>query len=495
MDYFDIVIVGSGTGLMVAEAAALYGKKCAIIENSKFGGTCLTKGCIPSKMLVYPADLVRKAEKAGKVGIGFEKPRIDWDLISKRMWKQIEYSGLIEKNLKQVKNIHLFNGTAEFTGKDKMRVRLNSGGYSEEIKGGVFVLANGSRSFVPPIKNLNSTGYLTSETFFGEKFPQKPWDSLIILGAGAVGAEFAHIFSAFGTKVTVIEMQPRILPGEEEEISQLVEDSLKNNGITVMTNCKAVSAEKSGGKKNLTVQNLLTGRKETVEAEEIFVAAGTSSNSDTLRLENTDIQTDEKGWIITNEFLETTQKNVYAIGDINGKYQFRHKANYEAEVLIHNLFSEQDRRGACYNAVPWAVFTWPQVAHLGLTEREAKKLGKKYWVGKNYYSQIAGGIAMGISPNSPDDGFVKIIVGQEKTILGVHIAGPHAAILLQPFVYLMNARFVCEEPSTKREKNKICPQMGSYTPINRSMVIHPSFSELTAWALEYIDWKSERWKE
>lgn len=108
-----------------------------------------------------------------------------------------------------------------------------------------------------------------------------------------------------------------------------------------MTNCKAVSAEKSGGKKNLTVQNLLTGRKETVEAEEIFVAAGTLSNSDTLRLENTDIQTDEKGWIITNEFLETTQKNVYAIGDINGKYQFRHKANYEAEVLIHNLFSEQ----------------------------------------------------------------------------------------------------------------------------------------------------------
>lgn len=496
MDYFDIVVVGSGAGLMVAEAAILSNKKCAIIENSKFGGTCLTKGCIPSKMLVYPADLIREAERADKVGISFNKPDLNWDYISKRMWKQIDYSATIEQYLKKVENLRVYNGTAEFTGKNKMLVKLNSGGYSDEIQSEIFVLANGSRPFIPPINNLEKTGYITSETFFGNKFPQKPWSSLIIVGGGAISAEFAHIFSAFGTKVTIIEIQPRILATEEEEISKFVENEFKNKGITLITNSKAVSADTDGKMKSLTVENVLTGKRQTIKAQEIFIASGLLPNSDTLCLENTDIETDQRGWIRTNEYLETTQKNIYAIGDINGKYQFRHKANYEAEVLIHNLFSSESKRMACYNAVPRAIFTWPQVAGVGITEREAKNCGERYWVGKNYYSQIASGIAMGISKNSSDNGFVKIIVGQDKTILGVHIVGPHAAILLQPFVYLMNANYKCGKgQKTKRKSSLICPQLGSYTPINRSMVIHPSFNELTAWALENIDWQSERWNE
>lgn len=494
MDYFDIVVIGSGAGLMVAEAALSNGKKCAIIEKSKFGGTCLTKGCIPSKMLVYPADLIRESERADRVGLSFNKPVVDWDKISKRMWKQIDYSIEIEQNLKGSRNLRVYNGTGEFTGKNKMRVRLNGGGYSDEIQSGLFIIANGARSFIPPINNLENTGYVTPESFFGEKFPRSPWSSLIIVGGGAIGAEFAHIFSAFGTKVTVIEMQPHILATEEEEISEFVETEFKNNKITLLTSSRVISADTNGKIKSLTVENMLTGKKETVEAQEIFLASGVRTNSDTLRLENTDVETDEKGWIKTNEYLETTQKNIYAIGDINGKYQFRHKANYEAEVLMHNLFSGEPKREACYNAVPWAVFTWPQVAHVGMTEKEAKDLRKKYWVGKNYYSQIAGGISMGISENSSDNGFVKIIVGQENTILGVHIVGPHAAILVQPFIYLMNAGYKCEKQKAKRSGGFACPQPGSYTPIDRSMVIHPSFNELTAWVLENIDWQSERWK-
>lgn len=493
MEHFDIVVIGSGAGLMVAEAAVLNNKKCAIIENSKFGGTCLTKGCIPSKMLVYPADLIREAERSNRVGISFNKPEADWDIISKRMWNQIDFSVAIEQNLKQTKNLRVYNGTAEFTGKNKVRVKLNSGGYSDEIQGDIFVVANGSRPFVPPIKNLEKTGYVTSETFFGDKFPKKPWSSLIIVGGGAIGAEFAHIFSALGTKVTIVEMQPHILATEEEEICKFVETEFKNNQITVMTNSKVISSDKNGEIKSLTVENVLTGKIQTIEAQEIFIASGVLPNSDTLRLENTEIKTDQKGWIKTNEYLETTQKNIYAIGDINGKYQFRHKANYEAEVLIHNLFSSGCKRKACYNAVPWAVFTWPQVARVGITEQEAKNSEKKYWVGKNYYSQIANGIAMGIGKKSSDNGFVKIIIGEEKTILGVHIVGPHAAILLQPFVYLMNTNYICEEQKSKRNSSIICPQLGSYTPISHSMVIHPSFSELTAWVFENIDWQSERW--
>ncbi|NLK39293.1 MAG: dihydrolipoyl dehydrogenase [Clostridiales bacterium] len=494
MDYFDIVIVGSGAGLMVAEAAITSNKKCAIIEKSKFGGTCLTKGCIPSKMLVYPADMIRTYEKSSRIGLSFGSPEVDWETISKRMWNQIDYNKAIEQSLKQSENLRIYNGEAEFTGKDKMRVRLSSGGFSDEIRGGIFVIANGSRSFIPPIHNLERTGYITSETFFGDKFPQKPWSSLIIVGGGAIGAEFAHIFSALGTKVTVIEMQPHILPTEEEEISRFVETEFKNNRIDLMTNCKVISSEKKGDMKSIIVENLQTGKRETVEAQEIFIASGVFPNNDILRLENTEIETDKRGWIKTNEYLETTQKNVYAIGDTNGKYQLRHKANYEAEVLIHNLFSgESKKRKACYNAVPWAVFTWPQVAHVGITEREARESGKKYWIGRNYYSRIASGIAMGIGGHSSDDGFVKIIVGEEKNILGVHIVGPHASILLQPFVYLMNANYKCEKGREKRRSSLICPQLGSYTPIVHSMVIHPSFNELTAWVLENINWQDERW--
>lgn len=495
MEYFDIVVVGSGAGLMVVEAAVASNLKCALIENSKFGGTCLTRGCIPSKMLVYPADLIRESQRAERIGLGFDEPAVDWELIAERMWRQIDYSKTIEQNLKQIDNLRVYHGTAEFTGPNTMRVKLDTGGYSEELRGQVIVLANGARSFIPPIHNLDQVGYVTAETFFGEKFPQKPWSSLIIVGGGAMGAEFAHIFSAFGTRVTMVEMLPYILPAEEEVISQFVKTQFQNNGIQVLTNSKAISAGTNGPLKFLTVENLLTGERETIEAEEILIACGIIPNSDTLCLEQTAIETDQRGWIKTNEYLETTQKNVYAIGDINGRYQFRHKANYEAEVLIHNLFladSVESRRKACYNVVPWAVFTWPQVAHVGITEREAKQSGRKYWVGKNHYSQIASGIAMGISSHSADNGFVKLIVGEEKTILGVHIVGPHAAMLLQPFVYLMNANFICEESNPKRHSSSVCLKLGSYTLIHRSMVIHPSFHELTAWALENIDWQNQR---
>jgi len=488
MKKYDLVVIGSGSGLMVAEAALTSGKTCAIIEKAKFGGTCLTKGCIPSKMLVYPADLIREAERSDSVGIYFDKPRIDWEEISSRMWKQINYSKEIEKNLKQTENLQVYNGTAEFTGKKTLQIKLADGSFSEEIEGDIILIANGSRSSIPPIKDIEQTGYVIPETFFGNKFPSKPCDSLIIVGGGAIGAEFAHIFSAFGTKVTIVEMRTRLLSTEEEEISSFVEAGFKNNGITVLTNSKIIASGSGAHKKNLTLEDMTTGEHKVIEADEIFLASGVRSNADTLHLENTAVETDARGWIKTNDYLETTAKDIYAIGDINGKYQFRHKANYEAETLMHNLFGDGEKRKASYNAVPWAIFTWPQVAHVGMTEEEAKKAGGRYWVGRNYYSQVASGIAMGISEKSLDNGFVKLIVGEEKTILGVHIVGPHASILAQPFVYLMSIKYICERREFEKCRNLGCPQLGSYMPINDSMVIHPSLNELTAWVIGNIDW-------
>lgn len=489
MKNYDIVVIGSGAGLIFVRSALANGKKCAIVENGKFGGTCLTKGCIPSKMLVYPADVLRDYKKAERVGIRFAEPAIDWAKILDRMWQQIGYSEQIEKRLKKTDNLKVYNGTAEFTGKRSLKIRYDDSSHFEQITADIIVIANGARSFIPPISNIEQTGYVTSETFFGEKFPKKPWESLIIVGGGAIGAEFAHIFSAFGTKVSIVEMRPNIIATEEKEISVFVENSFKNNGIDVFTNTKIIDSNKSGGSKSLKIENMLTGETRVIEAEQILIAAGVMSNSDTLNLFNTDIKTDDKGYIVTDEYLETTQKGVYAIGDINGKYQFRHTANYEAEILMHNLFSGSGKKRACYDSVPWAIFCSPQVAHVGRTEEQLKAQKKKYWVGKNYYSKVAGGIAMGISDDSYDNGFVKILAGEDRAILGVHIVGAYASILIQPFVYLMNCGFKCEKRQFKKNKETVCPQLGSFAAIENSMVIHPSLNELTAWVIEHIDWQ------
>jgi dihydrolipoamide dehydrogenase len=492
MKKYDLVVVGSGAGLMVLQAALREGLKCAIVENSKFGGTCLTKGCIPSKMLVYPADLIREAEDAGRIGLNFQPPEADWAAVSGRMWAQIRHSDGIRRSLKKVPGLDVYEGTAEFTGKRHMRVLYGGGKASEEFTASAFILAAGARSFVPKIEGLEQAGYVTSESFFGDRYPQTPWKSVVIVGGGAIGAEFAHIFSAFGAKVTVVEMQDRILPLEEEEVSAFVRAQFEKKGISVRTGAKAVSASADGSGKTLVVQDA-SGATETILAEEIFMASGVRSNADLLRADLAGIATDEKGWIKTNEYLETNQKGVYAIGDINGKFQFRHKANYEAAVLTGNLLGGE-HKSVSYDAVPWAVFTWPQVAHVGLTEREARAKGLKIGVARNNYSSVAAGIAMGFSAGADDDGFAKLILTEDMKVVGAHVVGPYAAMLVQPFVYLIHAGCPCQAlsalaPASARPRiDEECPHMGSVLPVADSMVIHPSMNELTAWAIESVEW-------
>lgn len=494
MKKYDLAIVGSGAGLVVLEAALNANVKCAIVEKAKFGGTCLNKGCIPTKMLAYPADILREARHAKKTGVNFPPAEMDWDTISGRMWRQIGLNRAIEAQLLKTENLTVYKGAGAFTGPKAMAV-TGADGREEEFEAERFVVAAGARSVVPPIKGIEETGYVVSETFFGEKFPKKPWESLILIGGGPIGAEFAHIFSALGTKVTLIQLTDRLLMTEEEEISAFVKKQFEQNGIRVFTGAMATSAEKKHGRKVVTVRDAASGRTFTVEAEEIFLASGVRSNGDSLALERAGVATDAKGWIVTNEYLETSRENVWALGDINGKFQFRHKANYEAEILAHNLFHpDEKKRMACYRAVPWAIFTDPQVAHVGMTEREAKQAGIRYRVGTNRYSDVVGGRKMGYSEGDEDDGFVKIVADGQKRLLGVHVVGPHAALLVQPFVYLMNAGGRCEESSPEAEKRAaaieglrmMCPSLGTYEPIADSMVIHPSLNELTAWALDQL---------
>jgi dihydrolipoamide dehydrogenase len=499
MENYDLVVIGSGVGLTIIEEALQNGMRCAIVEKDKFGGTCLNRGCIPSKVLVYPADLIREAEHGAKVGVTYSTPEVNWPTIARRMWQYIDKNKKIEAGLQSAEHLTVYRGTGVFTGLDTMQVADEQDGRTAPFTARLFVLAPGARTQVPPVKGLPETGFVTFETFFGQLFPEKPWKSLTIIGGGAIGLEFAHILSAQGTRVTIVEMAPRLGPTEEPEISKLLEEQFRRRGIVVWTNHLAVSAEKTSSGKHLLLRDLSDDSTQSICSDEIFVAAGIRSNADLLQADKAGIATDARGYIITNEYLETNRKNVWALGDINGKYQFRHKANYEAEILVHNLFRpDLSKRSANYQSVPWAIFTDPQIAHVGLREDEIQASGIRYLVGVNHYSDIAKGYAMGYEHTDPDNGFVKLLTDENMKILGVHLVGPQASVLIQSFVYLMNAGYKCTQKSRSKRKAARqraipglfppCTEAGSLDPIVHSMVIHPALSELTAWVIDNLEW-------
>ena len=495
MKKYALTVIGGGAGLMVVEAAIGEGLECCLIEEGKFGGTCLTKGCIPSKILVAPADLIRESQRATKIGLEFEMPSIHWDVMAKRMWGQINLSKRVEEKFRRALGVDVLKGRGEFIDSHTMKI-TDADGNETTIESDVFVVATGARTFIPPIPGLDLVDYVKAESFFGDKFPEKPWKSILLMGGGAIGAEFAHIFSALGSEVNLIEMKPRILGTEEESISEFTKKVFEQNGIRVHTNSQVISARKTSKGKELVVKNTVTGKEEILSGEEIFVAAGLVSNGDRIKLGNANVETDSRGYIVTDKNMKTSQDNIWALGDINGKYQFRHKANYEADLVIRNLIKkEKPMKEADYGTVPWAIFTCPQIAHVGVTEEEIKKRGKPYYVGINNYSRVTGGIALGYDRGDSDDGFIKILVNEKKQIQGVHIVGPQASILAQPFVYLMNNKEACSWSNLKEKEKEssgfdelrvMCPELGKYTPIDHSMVIHPSLNELTAWVLNRL---------
>lgn len=470
MTHVDLAVVGSGAGLIVLEAALNKGLKCALIERDKFGGTCLNKGCIPTKMLVYPADLIREAQRGEKIGVTYPKPHIDWEEISRRVWQQIDVNKELRQGYLDTENLLVLEGTGAFVDAHTMEVQLKDGS-SQRITADTFLVAAGGRSVLPPIEGLEEADCLTYENFFGDRYPKAPYKSLVVIGGGVIGVEFAHIFSAFGTEVSMIGRAPQLLRGEEEESARLVENQLKEYGVHLLLDHEAVRIERKGGMKRVISRCMETGVETTVEAEEVLIASGSRPNSDLVQADKAGIVMDKWGGIKVNEYLQTSQPHIYALGDITGKLLYRHKANYEAQLLADNLYSDKPKRKADYATVPMAAFTAPQLSSVGLTEKQVKEQGIPYQVLRNEYGSIAAGFSMGYSAKRHDGGFIKVIVGEDARLLGVHIAGYQAAALLQPYVYLMNAY-------------SDTPYPNAIQLIQQSMTIHPSLSELTAWAFE-----------
>jgi dihydrolipoamide dehydrogenase len=501
--HYDLVVVGSGAGLSVLEEGVQRGLRCALVESGKVGGTCLNRGCIPSKILTVPADAVREAEHARKIGVDHRLDRLDWELVSRRMWEKIGESAEMEKALSAAHGLDFYRGTGEFTGDMRMRVVPGAGPLPPVPPGAVslavpaeftaerFVLATGARSSIPPVRGLAEAGFVTSESFFGDKFPRTPWKSLVIIGGGVIAAEFAHIFSAFGTRVTIIEMEPGLLPAEEPVVSSFVAREFEKT-MTLHLSARAVAARVDSGLKVVTFEDAATGRTGEASGEEVLVAVGRRSNADLLHPERTGVRTDARGWVAVNEYLETSRPGIWAMGDAVGGYQFRHKANHDSDICAHNLFEPSHAKVPVdYSVVPWAVYTHPQVGHAGLTERQALEAGHEIYVALHRYSDVARGYALGYEAGDPDDGFVKLVVDRSLRILGAHVVGPQASTLVQPFVYLMNAGFACVAPEKRGEpliprELRLCPEAGSIAPIYHSMIIHPSLNEVAAWAIRAL---------
>jgi dihydrolipoamide dehydrogenase len=441
---YDVVVIGSGSGGEIVQSALNHGYKVAWIDKGPLGGTCLNTGCIPSKMLIYPADRVIEIQESEKLGIKSSIERIDFKKIMDHMREPIRDS---QKQMKEslkypIENFDYYEDLGQFI--DNYTLEINN----EIISGKKIFIGSGARPNIPDIKGIKEINYLTNQNVFDINTCPK---SIIIIGGGYVGVEFAHFFSSMGSNVTILQRGNRLIKNSEQEISELLKNIMMKR-IKILTDVEIVEIKENNKNIDITY-NQKQKKSLKIEAEKIFISAGRKSNADLLKIEKTDIKVDDRNYIIVNELLETSVKNIWAFGDATGKYMFKHVANEEAIRCWHNSLGNH-KIPMDYSAIPYAVFTHPQIASVGLTEREARK---KYdiLVGKSKYSDVAKGEAM-----MEIDGFTKAIVDKKtRKILGFHIIGPYAPILIQEVINAMSLG-------------------GEIGYIGRGMHIHPALSEL-----------------
>lgn len=430
MDRFDLVIIGGGVGgLVAASGAAQFGAKVALVEKESLGGDCLHWGCVPTKRLVQSAKVASLLKRLPEFGLIADNSRVDFPQVMQAMRKVQEKIGRNDAPERfQKMGVEVVFGNGHFT--DPHTFEVNG----KRLEGRKFLIATGSRPILLPIPGLKEAGALTNVTAL--QLNCLP-ESLVILGAGPIGLEFAQVFARLGSEVTVIEKMGQILPREEKEVADELEKILEAEGIEIHTCTEVKEIQKNQkGKKVVVAQCSDEGLKH-FEAEELMVSIGRAPNVDGLNLKLIGVEYDDRKGIKVGADLRTTQKHIFAAGDVTGLYPFTHVAEYQAGMVVSNALFPFVNRKADYRVVPWVTYTDPELGRVGMTEGEAKKeYGEKnIQVFRFHFDDVDRAIIEG-----EGHGFIKLVCDRKNQILGAHLLGPHAGELLHEFVLAMKAK-------------------------------------------------------
>ena len=432
---FDLVIIGAGSGLNLIPS----GWKVAIVEKGPMGGTCLNRGCIPSKIVIHSADLAEDIREASKFGLSAKLNSVNLSKITGRASKLVDNdANKIEKNINADKDITLFKGTAKFIGNKTLEVN------NQIIKGKKIVIAAGARPSIPKIEGLDKVDYWTSTEALRVKKQPK---TLTIIGGGYIAAELGHFFANLGTKINIVVRGDRLISNEDEEISnKFTEIWKKKHDIYFNTNSKKVY--KKNGKFYLETD------KKTLVSDALLIVTGIRPNTDVLQVEKAGVKVNKAGYVITNDYLETNVKGIYALGDIIGTFGQKHSANYEAEVVFQNAV-EGKKVKRDYKAMPHAIFSSPQIAGVGYTEQELKEKKIKYVVGKYDYIKTGMGEAL-----QDTTGFAKVLIDPKtRKFLGCHIMGTDASSIIHEVIVAMKNNLTADQ-------------------LSETIHIHPALSEV-----------------
>ncbi|MBM7577529.1 dihydrolipoyl dehydrogenase [Jeotgalibacillus terrae] len=425
---YDLVIIGGGTGGYVAAIrASQLGLKTAIVEKGKIGGTCLHRGCIPSKALLRSAEVFATAKNAEEFGVEISEAVLNFTKVQQRKQAIVDQLHKGVQHLMKQGKIDVFDGFGRILGPSifspmpgTVSVEMTDGTENEMLIPKNVIVATGSRPRSLPGLEIDGKHILSSdETLELEELPK----SIIIVGGGVIGIEWASMLNDFGVEVTVLEYADRIIPTEDSDVSKEMEKLLKKKGITIVTSAK-VDAESASTGDEVSISAEVKGETITYTAEKILVSVGRSANTEGIGLENTDIQV-ENGFIKVNNKLQTKESHIYAIGDVIGGLQLAHVASHEGIHAVEHI-ANMEVEPIDYSLVSKCIYSSPEAASVGLTEQQAKDEGFDVKVGKFPFKAIGKALVFGKS-----DGFVKIIADKASNdILGVHMIGPHVTDMI-----------------------------------------------------------------
>lgn len=432
-DKKSIVVIGGGPGGYVAAIrAAQLGARVTLVEKDRLGGTCLNAGCIPTKVLLHTVEMYKQVREASAMGIKVGQAEVDWKALMKR--KEAVVGQLVSgvEGLLMINGVDTVEGTASFIGPKEIEV-IESSGARRALTADAFIIAVGSESFVPPIDGVDLPGVITST---GALSLDEVPESMVIIGGGVIGVELATVYSGLGCNVTILEMMPEILPNMDGELVGILRSILEQGGIKIYTGAKVTSISLDA--QGLNVGFWLEGKEMKAAAQKVLVSVGRRPNIEGLNLEGIGIAV-ERGGIKVDERLQTNIEGIYAVGDCTGGIMLAHVASYQGVIAVENIMGL--KKSADYKTVPGCVYTQPELAGVGLTEREAVEKGYSVKVGRfpleaNGKSVITGQTA----------GMVKIITDTKyDEILGVHILGPRATDLIAEGALALRLEATTEE--------------------------------------------------